>query len=269
MLRADGAGGDHLQHLKPGQTIIAVADPGATSAAEAAVLRTQLLAKAEWQSIRRFVGSELQHDRVVAWSLVRLGLSQAFPVRPNEWVFSRREDQRPFVLAPRGLPPFQFSLSHTSGLIALLVTSAAQGGVDAERMERTEDLPLVASNICAPSELAALKLLSGAAWQERFFEFWTLKEAYAKARGPGPSLRWSDVAFEIEARRRVKVRFASEVAGQPAGWQFWRHRIRTGHMLAVALRGDPGDAGIALQPVTVRAGEQNAWLEMLGGSSSL
>ena len=183
MFCPERAGGDHLQRLKPGQTIITVADPHATTPAEAASLRGQLLADEERQNIRRLLRPEQRHERIVAWSLVRLGLSQLFPIPPAEWVFSRRDNQRPFVLAPPGLPPFQFSLSHTRGLIALLVTSAALGGVDVERMERTNDLPSVAPKICAASELAALNLLAGDAWTERFFELWTLKEAYAKARG--------------------------------------------------------------------------------------
>ena len=267
MFCANGAGGDHLQPLKPGQTTITVADPRATTPAEAAILGAQLLAEAERQNIRRLLRADQQHDRIVAWSLVRLGLSQAFQVSPSEWVFSRREDQRPFVLAPRGLPPFQFSLAHTRGLIALLVTSAALGGVDIEHMERTDDLALVAPKICAASELAALDRLSGGAWKERFFELWTLKEAYAKARGAETVPRWSEVAFEINAHQAATVQLAPGVADTSVGWQFWRQRITAEHMLAAAVRGGAASETCALQRVRIGLREQMAWLETLGEST--
>ena len=88
--------------------------------------------------------------------MVRLGLSAGFAVEARTWRFERDDKEKPFVVAPGGLPPSEFSLSHTRGLVALLVTSAAQAGVDVEHIGRTNDLALVATGICAPTELESL-----------------------------------------------------------------------------------------------------------------
>ena len=148
----------------------------------------------------------------------------------------------------------------------MLVTSATHGGVDVERMERTNDLPLVASKICVPIELKSLNRLSGEAWKERFFQLWTLKEAYAKARAPGPPLNWQDVAFEMDAQDKATVRFAPQVADHPAGWKFWLHRITAEHMLAAAVgdgaASEPSE--LIIQSVKIRAEKSHSWMETLG-----
>jgi 4'-phosphopantetheinyl transferase len=270
VLRADGTGRDCLRSLKEGQAIVAVAVPGETTDAEALIMREQLLTGEERESVERLMGFEQQHDRVVARSLVRLGLSHAFPVPPQDWIFSTTEHQKPLVVAPQGWPPVHFSLSHTRGLVALLVTQAANGGVDVERMELTNDLPLVALKICAASELEAINRFSGDAWKERFFELWTLKEAYAKARGLGHSLRWREIAFEIDAHHNVTVQFAPEIGDDPKGWQFWLRRLSPEYMLAAAVRDGSGFTSfeLTLQSVRIRATEQNTWLEPLDESTT-
>jgi len=244
--------------LNEAQTVIAVADPRETTEEEGSILREQLLTAEERESVGRLLGWEQQHERVIARSLVRLGLSSCFAVAPNEWNFLRDKYQKPFVSAPEGLPPFQFSLSHTRGLVALLITPAANGGVDVEQMERTNDLPLVATRICAASELESLNRLSGDAWKERFFELWTLKEAYAKARGLGLSLPWHDIAFNIDADRTVSVRFGSRIEDTTTDWQFWLNRITPTHIMSAAVR---GGCDLIVRRVRVQAADGNFRLE--------
>ena len=138
------------------------------------------------------------------------------------------------MISPRNMPPFQFSLSHTRGLVALLVSFASQAGVDVEHLERTNDLKLVAQRVCSRRELESLDQLTGEKWRQRFFQLWTLKEAYAKARGLGLGLPLQSISFEIDAHDKV-------IAADESDWQFHLARVASNHMLAAAVRGEGND----------------------------
>ncbi len=212
--------------LRKNQALIFLANPGETTAEIAVALRDRLLTEEE--KARRFVRGQDAHDYIIARALLRLSLSRCFAVQPQEWQFARSERGKPFLISPTNLPPFRFSLSHTRGLVALLVSFAPEAGIDVEQMERTNDLKLVAQRVCSRRELESLDQLAGEKWQQRFFQLWTLKEAYAKARGLGLGLPLQGVSFEVDARDKV----IAEVEGD---WQFHLERVAPNHMLAAAV----------------------------------
>ena len=84
-------------------------------------------------------------------------------------------------------------------------------------------------------------MLSGKDWTARFFDYWTLKEAYAKARGLGLGLTLSDVAFELASDDTIRVHFAAAVDDDPSAWVFWRRRLPPQHTISVAARKDFDD----------------------------
>jgi len=257
--------GGSLQRLKEGQTLIEITAPGETTWAEAAWLDQHLLSAGERKAAGRFLSARDQHEYIVARSLVRLGLSAYFPVAPRAWCFGRDPGSKPFIIAPQGLFPFQFSLSHTQGLVVLLITGATHAGVDVEKIKKTGDLPLVATKILAPIELASLNQLSGDVWVRRFFELWTLKEAYTKARGLGLSLPLKCIAFKTDSASRLVVEFAPEIKDEAQGWQFWLRCISPDYVLATAVRVKSGSppSEIFLRTSRIGASASGGWLEPL------
>src|SRR6185503_2047144 len=81
------------------------------------------------------------------------------------------------------------------GMLACLVSLTASAAVDVEHIVHTDDLAHVAEAVLARREREALGRLAGSDWTERFFDYWTLKEAYAKARGEGLGLPFGDIGF--------------------------------------------------------------------------
>ena len=218
-------------------SFVEVASPSETTTAEAAWLSEHLLSATERAEANRFHRADDQHDRIVAKALVRLGLASYFPVAPRDWAFRRDANGRLHIVSPDRLPPIQFSLSHTQGLVALLVTRASQAALDVEKIKATDDLVNVSEQILAPQEMESLKRLSGNAWTFRFFELWTLKEAYAKARGVGLAMPLRDMAFEIDTLRRVRAIFP-ELEDEQSRWQFSLRQVTPTHILATAIHSD-------------------------------
>jgi 4'-phosphopantetheinyl transferase len=171
--------------------------------------------------------------------LTRLALSRHCPVRPQEWVFALGPHGKPFILAPENYRGVRFSISHTEGLTACLITTIDMAAVDVERVRTWADLPLIAPMVLSARELSDIESFSGNAWHARFFDYWTLKEAYAKARGMGLGLDLTDIAFELAGQEEVRARFAPAVEDDPGRWTFRRVRLGPHYAAAIAIgRGD-------------------------------
>lgn len=239
-----------LPGLRPGQlhlwTVLTNGQNGITIASRLHAI----LSADEQKETRRFHRARDRHHFVIARALVRLALSDHFPVPAGDWRFDRDHNGKPFVAAPETSPPVQFSVSHTDGVVACLITLSAEAAVDVEKIEYRQDLPRVARQVLSPAEQSALSVLAGRDWTTRFYDHWTLKEAYAKARGLGLSLTLSDIGFELEPDNAIRVHFASQVDDDASTWVFWRRHLSPQHTIAVAAKKDFGDGcEIILRPV--------------------
>jgi 4'-phosphopantetheinyl transferase len=156
-----------------------------------------LMSADEHERMARFAFERDRRAFVMTRALVRTTLSRYASIAAADWRFIANVHGRPEILdRPPGVPDLRFNLSHTDGLIACAVTVGRDIGVDVEHTGRhlTHD---VAARHFAPSEVAALNALSAGDQQKVFFDYWTLKESYIKARGFGLALPLSDFAFKL------------------------------------------------------------------------
>lgn len=184
---------------------------------------------------------QLERDRLehlAARGLTRIVLGAALGVEPGALRFARGAHGRPRLVEPER--PIDFNLSHTSGLIALLVgEKAALFGVDVEDTRRRRGLHL-AEDFFAPSEVRAVQLAPPAEAGSVFLRLWTLKEAYIKARGLGLAIPLDSFAFALGPP--VFVSFTpccpalpNGAADAPSEWSF-ATLTRGPHQIAIAVR---------------------------------
>lgn len=241
-----------LPILRPGQLYLWTIRTDNLSDTTNACRLLAILSGEERKEAQRFRRARDQRQFVIAHALVRLALSQHFPVPVGDWCFDRDRNGKPLIAAPTISPAVKFSLSHTEGLIACLTMLSAEAAVDVEKVEYNQDLPLVAKEALSPTELKALSLLSGRDWTTGFFDYWTLKEAYAKARGLGVSLPFSNIGFELGSADTIRAHFASQVNDDPSAWTFWLRRISLQHTISIAAKRSFGDGcEIILRPVKI------------------
>jgi 4'-phosphopantetheinyl transferase len=174
-----------------------------------------------------------RHLYLLSRALVRTVLSQYLSVAPRDLVFEPNAYGRPQLIGPElGSPKISFNLSHTRGLVVLGVSCDRELGVDVENIERKSPLD-IATRFLAPNEMADLNHLSPTAQHERFFEYWTLKEAYIKARSRGLSLSLQQ--FEFEFRGASEIGFSTQTipADPPGRWKFWQLWLGCSFLAAV------------------------------------
>jgi 4'-phosphopantetheinyl transferase len=199
----------------------------------AQVVNADELARAE-----RYLADKDRHLSLIAHAQLRRILSRYADVAAQQWRFVRGEKGRPELAEGQTGRPLRFNLSHTQGLLAVVVSLGIDCGIDVEALDRQVDVESLAKRQFAAAECADVLALQGADRQRRFFEYWTLKEGYIKAIGQG--LATPLKAFCLQIAEPIKITFDAPLSDDPSAWQFALARPFGSHQLALALR--TGDA---------------------------
>lgn len=199
-----------------------------------------LLTPDEFERARTLRHPLAQENFLTGRALVRSALSHYAAVDPSAWSFASGRLGRPEITGPRADLGLRFNLSHTGGLAACVITTAADCGVDVEQIERRLRPLRIAEHSFAPEELADLKSRPSASLRERFFSYWTLKEAYYKSRGSGIPFRLGGARFELAGADGLDFLPSEDEGVAPEGWQFWLFRPTPEHVLAVAVDAGSG-----------------------------
>ena len=157
--------------------------------------------------------------------------------------FVANEYGRP-ELSP-GREGLRFNLSHADGLAALAIAREAELGVDVEdtaRRSRPED---IAEHFFAAAEVAALMRLPAEQRPRRFFDLWTLKEAYIKARGKGLSIPLGSFAYDLSrGPGAIELAIDPSLGDVRAGWHLTLADPTPRHRFALAVRFPGGRAPV-------------------------
>jgi 4'-phosphopantetheinyl transferase len=222
--------------LAPGEVIVALGQPVECVEPDQQSALMKLLSDEERERHSRF---HFERDRslyLTAHALLRISLSRHANVEPQAWQFRTGKYGRPEIAEPRSR--LRFNLSHTHGLAACAVVLDRDIGMDVERI--TRDIPTdVAETTFSPRERSDILGTSATARARRFLEYWTLKEAYIKARGVGMSLPLDQFTFCKDESGVWRILFEKPLCDDPERWQFWSWQLGSGHQVALAL--DLGD----------------------------
>jgi 4'-phosphopantetheinyl transferase len=190
-----------------------------------------------------------RHDRLVAdldrreyaaaHALLRTTLSRLGGRPPDAWAFQTGTGGKPSLVPPdQTVPPLSFSLSHTRGLVACAIAPDIEIGIDVENIDRPIETSAIAGRYFAPAETAQLARVSPEERTARFFELWTLKEAYLKATGAGLSHPLDRAVFELDEGDGIGFTVPGQTAR--ARWQFALFAPTPRHRMAVAASLDAG-----------------------------
>ena len=193
------------------------------------------LPRDEMEQEQRFVFEKSRLQFLLSRVLVRSVLSYYAGNDLRAWEFARNAYGKPSVATPAGLP-LEFNLSHTAGLVVCAVSLGRDVGVDVEDLKAASDNLHLARRYFAAAETAALEALPPEEQPDAFLRFWTLKEAFIKARGMGLSIPLSDFAFSLYRDRPPAISLKLHDREDPSDWQFASLALDSRYQLAVAVR---------------------------------
>jgi 4'-phosphopantetheinyl transferase len=142
------------------------------------------LTQDECDRVQRF--KVLQHRRnfISARGALRSYLAQYVNCAPKDLRFEYGRHGKPQLVND---PSLHFNLAHSHDRALIVVCRTATIGVDLEKVRAVPKLLAVAKRFFSASEYDSIAALPEALQPEKFFAYWTCKEAYLKATGTGLS----------------------------------------------------------------------------------
>lgn len=222
----------------------------------------RLMSAAEIERQQRYRFERDRHRDLIARALVRTTLSHYAATSPADWCFHKGEHGKPEIIKPENIKskniepeniesplPLRFNLSHSRDRVVCAVALQHDIGVDIEYTERHNDVLGIAKNFFSAGENEDLLALPVDKQRDVFFDYWTLKEAYIKARGEGISLGLANFSFLLQQQQQqqqpIGIRFAPSFGDNAAAWQFRLYRPSPDYRMALAWR-RPGPTRVRL-----------------------
>lgn len=174
-----------------------------------------------------------RHQFLVGRMLIRTALSHYAKVDPTAWRFSTAPGGKPTIAAPA----LYFNLSNTNGMVICAIAHVPFIGVDVEAVQRPPISLAMAKRFLRAAELDVVLHCAPHARGRLLLQFWTLKEAYCKARGEGLLLPLSAIGFHFDgASAACEAEFDPSLSDDPAQWSFTTLSISDWHVGALAAQ---------------------------------
>jgi len=135
----------------------------------------------------RFFRKEERDRYIAAHVALRKLLSRYTQVSPASIRFSVGKCGKPAVIGPGGPSPLHFNLAHSHSLMLVAVANNRDVGVDIEYRRGDLAVEEIAEKHFHACEASMLHAVDKGQRTRAFFDCWTRKEAYLKARGVGLS----------------------------------------------------------------------------------
>ncbi|MFF0826464.1 4'-phosphopantetheinyl transferase family protein [Brevibacillus sp. NPDC003359] len=181
------------------------------------------LPEAKRERVNRFRNPADSYRALLADVLARSLISEAYEI-PNENIeYDYNAYGKPFF---KSFPNFCFNVSH-SGEWVVCATHDSQVGIDVEQICPI-DLD-VATHYFAQAEVEDLLAKHPNDQLSYFFDLWTLKESYIKARGMGLSIPLQSFAI----RKHLDQSISLTQNDSRVAWSFQQYEIDPGYKLSV------------------------------------
>lgn len=204
-----------------------------------------ILSAEESENLLKYKNKTTQHCALVTRSICRLVLAQYTKKLASELQFIRNKHGKPelvidneamdnitninnldYLSNSNHLDRIRFNLSHNNHLIIIAVCVNDDIGCDIENPQRKVSIEPITRRFFAKQEHSVLNRLQGKEQQQKFFECWTLKEAFVKATGVGISLGLDTFYFSLSKKSKkktIEINFNDHYPfDKKAKWQFYQ-----------------------------------------------
>jgi len=197
----------------------------------------QILSPDERARADRF---HFQKDRecfIVARGLLRVLLGRYLNMEPSCLQFRYNPYGKPALPNESGGNGLRFNLSHSDGLALYAITRGREIGVDIERIRPDVAEGQIAEQFFSCQEVKALRALPPSSQPVGFFNCWTRKEAYIKARGKGLTLPLDQFDVSVVPGEAAALLYVSGDPEESSRWSLQELAPGPGYVAAFAVEG--------------------------------
>lgn len=194
------------------------------------------LSQEETQRYQRFHLSRHRKQYLLGRALIRTGLSQYCSINAGQWEFSENGYGKPAIANDQNADNLFFNLSHSANRLVLAIARIEMLGVDIERSDRSRRIKQIADRYFSQNEVSELLALPIDTQLDRFYDLWTLKEAYIKACGLGLAIPLQHFTYQFLNDFDIGISFSPEREDSADQWQFWQLNAGKDFKLALAVK---------------------------------
>jgi len=194
----------------------------------------EVTSKKEKEKTDRYLFKKNRHNCLVTRGLQRFVLSQCTNIPPESLVFEENRYGKPYIKPGSTNIPIKFNLSHAKGLTACAVILNKEIGIDVEDSTRKINLN-IADRFFSRQESEYIQNMHEHKKKETFFDFWTLKESYIKAKGRGLSIPLAKFSFKINDNK-TSIHFDESFNDNSNNYIFFRFPLLKRFKAAITIQ---------------------------------
>ncbi|OGQ77556.1 MAG: hypothetical protein A3F90_11835 [Deltaproteobacteria bacterium RIFCSPLOWO2_12_FULL_60_19] len=142
-----------------------------------------ILAAAERQRAERFHFEKDRGEFIAGRAMLRTLLGRYLHREPSQLEFNYGASGKPRLAGEDS--SLRFNLSHSHGIALYAFSRDREIGIDVEQVRSNADAEKIAERFFSAQEVAVFRDLPACQREKAFFDCWTRKEAYIKAKGDG------------------------------------------------------------------------------------
>lgn len=195
------------------------------------------LAPDEMERAERFSLQRHRDEFIVARGALRTILGLYLNVAPSCLRFSYTQYGKPHLTDDVQHDGLFFNVSHSNERVLYALTRGREIGVDIEYIRPEMATEKIAERFFSVAEVAALRSLPAHEQPRGFFNCWTRKEAYLKARGEGLSLPLDCFDVSLLPGEPVALLATRDDPGEALRWSLRELPTDPGYVAALAVTG--------------------------------
>jgi len=193
-----------------------------------------LVSMDELQRSTGFKSSKRRQQFLITRAALRSILSFYMPsISPQDFRFSVNPFGKPALEG--SLCNIQFNVSHSHSKILIGISAEGFIGVDIEFINRKRDIFKIAEHYFHHQEWNSSILQEVEEPVARFYQLWTLKEAFIKAQGKGLSIPLNSFFFDNCHSHYPTLNLSSSLSPPKKSWIFSHAFVDIDYSLAIAV----------------------------------
>jgi 4'-phosphopantetheinyl transferase len=197
----------------------------------------QILSADEQARAGRFYFQKHCERFIITRGLLRRILGRYLQREPGQLQFGYGPYGKPYLTGEFSHSRLRFNLAHSQGLALYAITQGREVGVDIEYIRPHSAHKQIAHRFFSPWEVMALKALPSHLQQEAFFNCWTRKEAYIKARGKGLSFPLNQFSVSLTPGEPAALLHVQGDPQETSRWSLQTLDPGPGYVAALAVEG--------------------------------
>jgi 4'-phosphopantetheinyl transferase len=194
---------------------------------------TSVLSEDERDRAGRFHFAKDRAHFAYTRSVLRVLLGSYLNLPPAEVVFRYGRSGKPELSPTFHDTNLHFNVSHSHGHLLVAIARNCAVGIDIEMIRSEMDIEAIAERFFSFAETEQLRAVNGLGKRTAFFNGWTRKEAYLKARGEGIGEGLDQFAVSLIPGKPARLLFDRRDPDAGSRWSI--HDLATSSGFAAAL----------------------------------